>query len=67
MHGVELPCLLVRQVEHPGGPDLEPLLLQQGDDLAGLAAAEGVRLDDRERVVACHRSSPFEVRGAMLR
>src|SRR5262245_800971 len=49
VHGVEPGGVVLAHADHPGGDDREAGLLDAGEDLAGRALGDGVRLDDGER------------------
>jgi hypothetical protein len=49
VHGIKPLGLRPAQVQHLGGHDLEPALLDALDHLADEAAGDPVRFDDRQR------------------
>src|SRR6478609_7578145 len=62
MHRVKLTGLCLRQVHHARGEHLEALLLEVRDDLPRFAGSKGVRLDDRQGVIASHGHGPMSLR-----
>src|SRR5438093_6987523 len=54
MHVVELLRFRVTEVQNTRGANAESLLLEVRENLTGLRTAEGIGLDDRERVIRGH-------------